>query len=445
MSLGHLTLVCVALLSMGCQTPLTPRRGPATGPTGPTFAGTDAGPLRGDAAPTAPDAGIGSSSDDASSPSDPCASLACEHGACVVSHRGQARCACLSGFTPSADGTRCEPTSTVSSICDGVECSGHGSCLDAGGTPACDCEPGYASSGLECIPATLDPCAGVTCSGHGSCAPFGGRALCSCVDGFTSTGADCVASGGPNPCDGVTCGGHGSCYVAERTHAPQCACDDGYYARISATDCRSVEGSVCEGVSCGVGTCRMLSLGPVGTGQDCLCPPGHLPHGRGCMRVERTHCRDVDGSLRPRGDMRCSRDDSSVEICRDANDDGDVEWVTSERCAEGACSATGCLVQAGQCETQNDCPDGTVCITGDHGTTWSIGICMAACDCSNCGNCDPEDFAPSGTNYCGASPGSRVATQSCHAPCPDGGGCIPFGDVSVCWPIEGCYDAGEAT
>ena len=103
----------------------------------------------------------------------------------------------------------------------------------------------------------------------------------------------------------------------------------------------------------------------------------------------------------------------------------------------------GCVAHAGECLTQSDCPNGTVCITGDHGTMWGVGRCMTACDCSNCGNCDASDFSSYGTEYCGATEGSTEPTIACHAPCPGSGGCIPFGSVSVCWNIEGCFDAGD--
>lgn len=41
--------------------------------------------------------------------------------------------------------------------CDGVTCSGHGSCAEVGGLAACTCDPGFAPSGPFCEPATEVP------------------------------------------------------------------------------------------------------------------------------------------------------------------------------------------------------------------------------------------------------------------------------------------------
>lgn len=35
--------------------------------------------------------------------------------------------------------------------CDGVDCSGHGTCVEAGGNLRCECETGYVPSGLACV------------------------------------------------------------------------------------------------------------------------------------------------------------------------------------------------------------------------------------------------------------------------------------------------------
>jgi hypothetical protein len=38
------------------------------------------------------------------------------------------------------------------SPCEGVDCSGHGTCFDDGARAQCDCFPGYRSEALECVP-----------------------------------------------------------------------------------------------------------------------------------------------------------------------------------------------------------------------------------------------------------------------------------------------------
>lgn len=125
----------------------------------------------------------------------PCADFDCSgHGRCVATSSSagvRATCECDPGYTPSASGWLCLP-STDGSLCAGVTCSGHGSCSSVQGQARCACEAGYATSadGRSCV----DPCAGVSCSGHGLCAlDAAGKARCGCDPGYlpSSDGTAC--------------------------------------------------------------------------------------------------------------------------------------------------------------------------------------------------------------------------------------------------------------
>jgi hypothetical protein len=68
--------------------------------------------------------------------------------------------------------------------------------------------------------------------------------------------------------------------------------------------------------------------------------------------------------------------------------------------------------------------------------------CVTACDCSNCGTCDPGQF----TGYqrsCGSNENNLTsATVACASPCPSAGqGCLPYGVFSFCFENEGCASA----
>ncbi len=75
--------------------------------------------------------------------------------------------------------------------CEGVDCSGHGTCEVQDGQASCRCEEGYHAQGLECV-SDEDPCAGVDCSGHGTCQVQDGQARCVCEDGYRADGLTCV-------------------------------------------------------------------------------------------------------------------------------------------------------------------------------------------------------------------------------------------------------------
>ena len=85
------------------------------------------------------------------------------------------------------------------------------------------------------------------------------------------------------------------------------------------------------------------------------------------------------------------------------------------------------------------CPAGKACVSEAHGQP--LGVCVDTCDCSNCGNCayDNSDGRwDDQQEYCGNLEQSP-ATVTCNRPCKSGLGCIYYGDVNICWPLEGCF------
>ena len=86
------------------------------------------------------------------------------------------------------------------------------------------------------------------------------------------------------------------------------------------------------------------------------------------------------------------------------------------------------------------CAAGEACVPFAHGQ--ALGACVPTCDCSNCGNCGGDNADrrwDDQQEYCG-NRASSPATTACNRPCEGGGmGCIPFGSVNICWPLEGCF------
>jgi hypothetical protein len=87
---------------------------------------------------------------------------------------------CICEFEWEPFGLTCVPAN-----CQGVECSGHGACVDEEGAPWCRCDPGFETVGLGCVPAD--------CSGHGACVQSGGALRCVCDPGYQAAGERCVA------------------------------------------------------------------------------------------------------------------------------------------------------------------------------------------------------------------------------------------------------------
>jgi len=84
------------------------------------------------------------------------------------------------------------------------------------------------------------------------------------------------------------------------------------------------------------------------------------------------------------------------------------------------------------------CGTDEVCVPYAHNKP--LGVCVSTCDCNNCGNCGGDNSDGRWDDmqeYCG-NPGASPATMACTRPC-NGGGCIPFGSTSICWPMQGCF------
>ena len=159
-------------------------------------------------------------SPDAGSSGTVCNGVTCNgHGTCVA-NGASATCTCNTDFH--ADGLSCLSDADA---CSGQTCSGHGTCAASGGSASCTCNTGFHVSGLNCL-SDADACSGQTCSGHGTCAASGGSATCTCNTGFHVSGLNCLADA--DPCSGQTCSGHGTC-VASGTSAT-CTCNAGFQA-----------------------------------------------------------------------------------------------------------------------------------------------------------------------------------------------------------------------
>jgi hypothetical protein len=132
------------------------------------------------------------------------------------------------GGTAGAGGVDAASDETAPIVCDGVSCSGVGTCeVVDGGQPSCVCEAGYHAEGLACV--TDETCAGVDCGRCGKCEVIGGKATCTCPDGLSYDGNGCVVD--PNPCDTIDCGSDAVCVPESHCHplgacVPTCDCSN---------------------------------------------------------------------------------------------------------------------------------------------------------------------------------------------------------------------------
>ena len=361
---------------------------------------------------------------------------------------------------------------SLPSLCEGVDCGGHGQCVLVGpDEAACVCEPGYAAQGLACVVGE-DACTGVDCDGHGLCIMAGGSPTCLCGDGYVSSGASCVEP--TSPCAGVSCSGHGACVVSSAGMAA-CLCDVGFVR--DGTDCVALA-DACAEVSCGAhGGCVVTASGP-----RCLCEPGF--EGEECAPVVDVcaeqgcgeHGRCVDAS----GEAACLCEAGyAVEegVCVPATEDPNpcdaVQCGPRGVCAVAAggplcvCEAGfvyqdgTCKAQADPCETV-DCDGHGVCAVAganavcvcDGGFVSQGASCVAGpnpCAGIDCGGKGVCVASPEGEPVCVCYPGydsdgadcvpSAIGSDACQGvTCGGHGSCVVSGSgAALCLCDEGFY------
>jgi hypothetical protein len=306
-------------------------------------------------------------------PASLCEGVTCDnHGSCVLSG-ATPLCVCDTGFR--GDGAQCVAV-PAGMECTGVDCSGNGTCFVARGepdSPVCLCRAGFKQVGnTACVP-EANPCEGVTCGGNGTCAVRGTEGVCLCNAGFSLMGTTlCVPSVG-GPCEGVSCSGQGQCAVADAQ--ARCLCNTGFVA--NGTSCDAAPQSPCNGITCdGHGACAVTTANQA----RCVCDSGYQASGTtSCVMSASNPCNGITCS----GQGVCGVAQNNQPVCS---------------CAAGfRPQGTSCVAVAGFDAGPNPC--GGVTCSGQ-------GVC---------------GVTVSGQAVCSCNPGYRAVGQTCVAPMADGG------------------------
>jgi len=153
-----------------------------------------------------------------------------------------------------AQACRQGPDWTVTDPCEGVTCSGSGTCAVLAGDPYCICDTGTHPSYLACLENDpLSPCRGIGCNDRGICLLASHeRPYCECDEGFSNPEESdllCLSF----PC--YDCTERGETRCSDQT-VEQCGPDDsGCLVWQELLDC-SDEGSTCREMGGAAGCCR---------------------------------------------------------------------------------------------------------------------------------------------------------------------------------------------
>ncbi len=271
----------------------------------------------------------------------------------------------------------CDDDGEAADPCDGITCSGHGTCSVAGDAAVCTCDAGFTEDGTTCIADVADACEGNECDVNATCNPDGDVYSCECNAGYSGDGTTCVADVA-DACAGNECDVNATCTPDGEDYT--CECNAGFSG--DGTTCAPDVVDACEGNECDVnpptrltsvqrglrGAARPASLFPLtpdGDTYTCECNAGFSGDGTTCT---------LDG-----------------ESC-----DPDAE--------ENACAYTCLPLDAGGgvcvdvCEEDAQCPQGWRCDT-ELAPEGEPGLCLpnAACgELTSAGECDGSVL-----RYCG--------------------------------------------
>ncbi len=321
--------------------------------------------------------------------------------------------------------------------CEGITCSGNGTCQEANGLARCVCNTGFHADGLTCVE---DLCLASDCI-HGQCTDPATSSECTCEDGYTGdacedcdsgyvrVGLNCEPQGVcvPNPClNGGVC--------FEDTGSFRCECETGY------------AGSLCvncdEGYHDEDGQCLA----------DTPCSPDPCVHGL-CSEVNsEAFCQCETGYEGPLCDHCASGYVQNGLVCELENPEDPClpeNPCTTEhqtRCEETDDGNYECLCDAGYHDESGSCVEDTEC---DPDTTCSgHGSCVTddegfSCDCNqgywgeHCDQCDSGYIWDD--DVCIPDPDNPCNDADC--PEPHRGACVPGEDGSyTCTCDEGFDD-----
>jgi len=324
----------------------------------------------------------------------PCVDVGTPTGAPAVDFDGDTRDA----LTPDVG-----PDEWVLSACLGVTCSGHGTCDDSGGTPACVCDTGYENpQGDPADCEDIDECA----SNNGGCDPLttctntvGGRTCGACPSGYGGNGEiGCtpVVFCSPNPCDNG-----GECF--DVTNGYVCDCPNG----VTGSDCDEPFVEVAAGNfhACGITAGgRLRCWGANGQGQAQV-PSGTFTH---------VACDE---------NLTCAIRTNGTLVCFGADGNGQATPPSGTFVALSTSTINGCAIRSDQtlaCWGSDDVgqsspPSGTFTrlAVGNHGCAVRTNQTLACWGANGSGQATPPggtfvDVAVGYSHTCALSTGGTV-------------------------------------
>jgi len=194
--------------------------------------------------------------------------------------------------------------------CKSVSCESWESCEPISGK--CEIEPGKCGVTEDCKNEKVckenicidKRCEDITCSNHGKCSIKNDEVTCICDEGFNNEITPLICN---NDLCTLECSNHGNCIMDNET--PTCSCEE-HYKGDDCSECTNdyilkmgvcvLKSSICESVDCGHGVCELDGNEPICncdtlyTGDYCMeCVAGYILEEGSCI-LDLSICEGVD-------------------------------------------------------------------------------------------------------------------------------------------------------
>jgi len=347
----------------------------------------------------------------------------CDSNAACANSLGSYECTCDAGYSGTGSPGNCSDIDECTDLTNPHSCADNATCTNNPGSYDCACDEGWTGDGFSC--ANIDECAISTddCHANATCFDTEGSYTCTCIDGYTGNGTYCADI---DECTiGGYCDGNATCVNTVGSFA--CSCNDGYQGTGLLGECIDINECVDDLHPSGCHANASCTNTP--GSNTCMCIAGF--EGDGFEGANFTGCSDVDECALGTDDCGANSFCNNTEGSFTCTCNPGFTGIPTDGCTD----IDECTEVVNACDEQANCTNNEgsytcACNAGYSGTGY-YGECADINECL-------DDAHPHGCDAF-ATCNNTVGGNTCM--CPDGFTGDGYVDGTGCTDLDECADS----